>query len=88
MMKYLDCFYDIHKRWATKREVMKLCCCSHDEALKILEELECKAQNIGFETLRSSNDIYVPMCVFLDYLGVNRVNRINNYHNSLIEFGF
>lgn len=88
MMNILDFYYDIHKRWATKREVMRICCCSHDEALIILKELKNTAQKRGFEILESSNDIYIPMCVFLDYIGKNRVNRINEYHNVLLEFGF
>ena len=32
------------------------------------------------------DSIYVPMCLFLDYLGKERVNRIIKYHNAICEF--
>lgn len=67
---------------------MRICSCSHDKAIEILEELEFLAQKDGYEVLKSNNDLYIPMVIFLKYIGPNRVNRIERYHNSLIEFGY
>lgn len=85
-MRSLDFFNDINKRWASKREVKKICGCSEEEAYQILMELDWKARELGMSLPNRKDSIYVPMCLFLEYIGNDRVDRIMRYHNSLCEF--
>lgn len=85
-MKYLDFFYDIQKEWATEKEVSKICSCSRSDADLILQELEYEAQSRNIKTFKQNNQIYIPMSLFLEYIGDAKVDRINRYHQSLIEF--
>ena len=85
-MKYLDFFYDIQKEWASEQEISKICSCSKSDAFLILQELESKAKNRNLNTFRKNNQIYIPMTLFLEYIGDTRVDRIKRYHRSIIEF--
>lgn len=85
-MRYLDFFNDINKRWASLKEIKKICTCDDEEAYQILMELEWKARERDMKLPNRKDSIYVPMCLFLDYLGKERVNRIVKYHNAICEF--
>lgn len=86
LMRYLDFFNDIHKCWATKYEVMRLCGCNEEEAFIILHELDYKAREKNMGIKCTNGELVVPMSFLLNYLGDERLNRINRYHDSLLEF--
>lgn len=86
MIRKLDFFNIINKRWATYKDVMRFKNCTSDEAITIMQQLksETKKRNLY---MPKTDCIYVPMGVFIDYFQIDR-NLQERYHNSLCEFGY
>jgi hypothetical protein len=83
MLKMLDFFYLINKRWATSKDVKKYLNCSEEEAFSIIQVLQYEAKKKNLY-MPKTKYIYVPMEIFVDYFHIDRKLQ-ERYHNSLCE---
>ena len=86
MLRMLDFFKLINKRWATYKDVKVYLKCSNEEAFYYMQVLQNEARKRNLYVPKTKM-IYVPMKVFIDYFHID-INLQKRYHNSLCEFGY
>lgn len=86
LVEKLDFFYEINKKWVTINDIQKICGCSKSEAKHILKQLKSQMnkKNVFIDFVHQINN--VPMSLFLEYIGYAKVERIQRYHDCLLNF--